>query len=311
MDILTMPNKVLVTGGAGFIGSEICKKLLKKKYKVTVIDNLSVGDRKKLPRKVKFIKKDILDFNSCVSACSNIDTIIHLAAKVSIRNSINTFEEDFNNNLVGTINILKAAQKKKIKKIIFASSMAVYSKSKKKKSFKETDLLDPISPYGISKLASEKYLMLMAPKMGIKIVILRIFNTFGPGQTYTPYVGVITIFVKNILKNKICKIFDNGKQRRDFIHVNDVAEAFILALKSKKAINNVFNIGSNKTFSIKKIYTMIKKIIKKGKYKFYPKDNTELDYVCANINKAKKILNFQPKHSLNRDLVNLIKQFKI
>ena len=137
--------------------------------------------------------------------------------------------------------------------------MAVYKKSNKNEPFKETDPLEPLSPYGISKLASEKYIMLMAPKMKINPVVLRLFNTFGPGQTPTPYVGVITIFIKNMFKRKISKIFGNGNQRRDFIHVEDVANAFMLALKSKKAVNKIFNIGTNKTYSINQIFKILKK----------------------------------------------------
>ena len=112
-------------------------------------------------------------------------------------------------------------QKNKVKKFIFASSMAVYKK-KNNKPFFETDMTEPLSPYGVSKLAAEKYIMLMAPKMNIKPVILRLFNTFGTRQTMTPYVGVITIFVNNILNRKTCKIYGTGKQKRDFIYVGDV-----------------------------------------------------------------------------------------
>ena len=228
-----MIKKILITGGAGFIGSEVCRILIKKNYRVTVIDDLSMGKKENLPKNIKFIKGNILNYDTCKKACKNQDAVIHLAAKVSIRNSINTLKEDLNINLVGTINVLRASSKFKIKKFIFASSMAVYQKSKNKKSFKEYDNLNPISPYGISKLAAEKYVMLMSPKMGISPVVLRLFNTFGPGQTPTPYVGVITIFIKNILNNKVCKIFGNGNQERDFVHVKDVAQAIFLTLKTQ------------------------------------------------------------------------------
>ncbi len=302
-------KRVLLTGGAGFIGSNLCRKLLKKKYKVTVIDNLSMGKKKNLPQGVKFIKKNILNYKSCESACKNIDIVIHLAAKVSIRNSVNTLSEDVNNNVNGTINILNASAKMKVKKIIFASSMAVYKSSKHKKPFKENSTLEPISPYGISKLASEKYILLMAPKMKIQPVILRLFNTFGPGQTMTPYVGVITIFVKNMLNNKISKIFGNGNQRRDFIYVEDVVDSFILAMESNKSKNQIFNIGTGKTKSVNDVFKIIKKKIKKGNFVYAPKDDTELNYVCADIKKAKKLLFFKPKNSFDKKVHEVI--FKI
>lgn len=303
-----MIRKILVTGGAGFIGSEVCRALIKKKYKVTVLDDLSMGKFKNLPRNVRFIKGNILDYKTCKIACRNQDAVIHLAAKVSIRNSINTLKEDLDINLVGTINILKASSKYKLKKLIFASSMAVYQKSKKNRSFREDDKLNPISPYGISKLAAEKYIMLMSPKMGISPVILRLFNTFGPGQTPTPYVGVITIFVKNIINNKVCKIFGDGKQRRDFIHVKDVAKAIYLSLKNSRSKNEIFNVGSGKTSSILEIFNMIKGKIGKGKKIYAPKDNTELEYVRSNIEKAKKILKFNPTEELKNNLSEIINQ---
>ena len=303
-------KSILVTGGAGFIGSHLCKKLLEKKYKVTVIDNLSMGKKKNIPKDVKFIKKNILNYKSCENACKNIDIVIHLAAKVSIRNSVNTLSEDVNNNVNGTINILNASSKMKVKKLIFASSMAVYKKSKNKKSFKETGDVEPISPYGISKLASEKYILLMAPKMKIKPIILRLFNTYGPGQTMTPYVGVITIFIKNILNNKTSKIFGNGKQKRDFIYVDDVIESFILAIESNRAENQIFNIGTGRTKTIVDVFKIIKKKLKKGKFVYAPKDDTELSYVCADIKKAKNLLLFKPKSSFENKLQQIINKIR-
>ena len=303
-------KKILITGGAGFIGSHLCRSLVKKNYKVSIIDNFSMGKKKNLPREVKVFKKDILDYRSCVNACKNIDVLVHLAAKVSIRNSVKTFDGDVRNNVIGTINILNAAAKTKVKKIIFASLMAVYERSKNKNSFKETSPLEPLSPYGISKLASEKYILLMAPKMKIKPVILRLFNTFGPGQTLTPYVGVITIFIKNILKNKTSKIFGNGSQKRDFVYVEDVVRGIFLAMESEKAVGKILNIGTGKTMSINNVFKIIKEKIGKGSYKYYPKDDTELNYVCANISKAKKLISYKPRNSFKSKIDEVIQQLK-
>lgn len=305
-----MKKNILVTGGAGFIGTHVCKLLIKKKYRVSVIDNFSVGKMKNLPKEVKIFKKDIKNFKSCVKACKNIDTIIHLAATVSIRNSVNTLNKDVNNNVIGTINILNAAAKTKVKRLIFASSMAVYGSAKKNTPFKEASLTEPLSPYGVSKLASEKYLLLMAPRMGIEPVILRLFNTFGPGQTLTPYVGVITIFIKNILANKVSNIFGDGSQIRDFVHVEDVARSFILAIKSKKAKNKIFNIGTGKTISINKLFETIRQNIGNGRYNYSSKDQTELNYVCANISKARKVLLYKPQNTLKSKITEVIEKVK-
>ena len=302
-------KNILVTGGAGFIGGHLCKLLIKK-YNVSIIDNFSVGKINNLPQGVKIFRKDILDFKSCLKACQNIDIVIHLAAIVSIRNSVKTFQEDVNSNVIGTVNILNAASKAKVKKIIFASSMAVYKKIEKNNPFKETSPLEPLSPYGISKLASEKYILLMAPRMGIEPVVLRLFNTFGYGQTLTPYVGVITIFIKNILKNKVSKIFGNGKQERDFIHVDDVVKGIILSMESKKAVGKILNIGTGKTISINKVFKIIKNKIGKGKFRYYPKDDTELNYVCANISRARKLILFKPRYKFKSKIEEIINQLR-
>jgi nucleoside-diphosphate-sugar epimerase len=296
---------VLVTGGAGFIGSHLCEKLLEKNYRVTVIDNLSVGKKKNISKKIKFIKKDILNYKSCDLVCKNIDIVVHLAAKVSIRNSVNTLDEDIKNNINGTINILNASAKNKVKKFIFASSMAVYKK-KNRKPFFETDETEPLSPYGVSKLAAEKYIMLMAPKMNIKPVILRLFNTFGARQTMTPYVGVITIFVNNILNGKTCRIYGNGKQKRDFIYVGDIVNAFLLTIKSNKSVGQIFNVGSGKVYSVNKVFNTIKKLMKIGKSIHVKSDSTELNYVSANIDKAKKVLGFKPMYSFEKKIKEVI-----
>jgi UDP-glucose 4-epimerase len=303
-------KNILVTGGAGFIGGHLCNLLIKKKYNVSVIDNFSIGKMNNLPKKIKIYRKNILNYDSCVEACKNIDVVIHLAAKVSIRNSVKTFDEDVHNNVIGTVNILNAAAKTKVKKIIFASSMAIYEKSKKNNAFKETSPIEPLSPYGVSKLASEKYIMLMAPRMGIKPIVLRLFNTFGPGQTLTPYVGVITIFIKNILNNKISKMFGDGNQKRDFVYIDDVVKGFLLAMESKKSVNKIFNIGSGKTLSIHKVFKTIKEKIGKGNYKYYPKDDTELNYVCADISKAKKLISYKPQYTFESKISELIDQLK-
>ena len=150
----------------------------------------------------------------------------------------------------------------------------------------------------------------MAPKMGIDPIVLRLFNTYGPGQTLTPYVGVITIFIKNILKNKISKIFGNGKQKRDFVHVDDVANGFLLAMESKKSVNKIFNIGSGRTLSIIKVFKAIQKKLGKGNYKYYPKDVTELNYVCADISKAKKLISYKPHHTFESKISEVIDHLK-
>jgi len=187
-------KKALVTGGAGFIGSHIAEKLLELGIEVTIIDDLSMGKLENVPKKSQFIKGDITNFNLLKNVIhDNVDIIFHEAAKVSIRNSIHKFYDDAQINLLGTLNILRACNNSKVKKIIYASSMAIYDDSKFPTPLNENYRKNPLSPYGVSKLASELYGFIIAKRLRIDFISLRYFNTFGLRQTYTPYVGVITI----------------------------------------------------------------------------------------------------------------------
>ncbi len=221
----------LITGGAGFIGGHIAHRLVDSGRNVKVLDNLSVGQKENLPDNAELIVGDIRDTEILKSAFENVDVVFHLAAKVSIRLAIEEFHDDADINLIGTLNVLKAARDAGVKKIIYASSMAIYGDPDYSPQ-DEDHPKRPTSPYGVSKLASEKYISILAPLWGIDYINLRLFNTYGPRQTPSPYVGVITIFIRNILSGEQVKIFGDGKQKRDFIYVGDVSRAFDYAASS-------------------------------------------------------------------------------
>ena len=217
-----MYKRALVTGGAGFIGSHLARALLKEHIEVVVLDNLSMGKIENVPEGAEFICGDVRSKDDTIRALHGVDIVFHEAARVSIRSSVEHFHDDAENNLMGTINLLRCCQADKVKKIIFASSMAVYADCKGPIPIVEDYTTEPISPYGISKLASEKYCMRFSEFTGIDCHVLRYFNTYGTGQTLSPYVGVITIFINRLLDGEPPIIFGDGEQKRDFIHVGDI-----------------------------------------------------------------------------------------
>ncbi len=299
------PKKVLVTGGAGFIGSHIIDELLSKKLEVFCIDNLVNGKVENVSKKAKFIKEDILNLKSLkkIFKKEKFSYIFHNAAIVSIRNSVGNFYNDCQTNVMGTLSLLEACKTYPPKRFVFASSMGVYSDSLKRKPLKETDKTVPLSPYGISKITSEHYISLISPQIGMDYIVLRYFNTYGPRQLFSPYVGVITIFSNLLKQGKIPNIYGDGKQYRDFISVKDVARANIVAIKTKN-VNNTYNVGTGKPTSVNEIFKMVSRAFAKNIKPIYTeRDWTELNYAVADITKAKKLLGFKSKEKLNAEKI--------
>lgn len=303
---MTFKNS-LVTGGAGFIGSHLSRALLEKGLKVTIVDNLSTGKIENVPDGAAFFKGDILDNNlRKILDEHNIDIIFHQAARVSIRDSMANFAEDAKTNIMGTANTLSSCAGSNVKKFIYASSMAVYADCEKPEPIAEDYILEPISPYGISKLAAEKYCLLLAKKMGISCTILRYFNTYGIGQQYTPYVGVITIFINRLLQGLPIQIFGDGQQRRDFIHVSDVVNANILAME-KDCDSNTFNIGTGKATSVNELAEIVrKKINLAAEIRHIDEHKGELKNSIADITKAKYNLGFLPQETFEDAIDEII-----
>jgi len=308
-----MYKNALITGGAGFIGSHIAEKLLAKGINVTILDNLSTGSTDNIPKNVKFINGDILDPETINKSLKDIDIVFHDAAKVSIRNSVNHFFDDAKTNLSGTLNILKAFKDSGVKKLIYASSMAVYGEAKYTP-IDEKHPVEPNSPYGISKLAAEKYCLNICKNLNIDAIALRYFNTYGIKQTFTPYVGVITIFITQLLNNQPITIFGDGNQVRDFVCVKDVADANILAMESDLK-SEIINIGTGKGLSVNSMADILLELMGKGKElkKYGPAQIGEPGSSIADISLANKLLNFKPKIQIYQELplvINWIKNVK-
>jgi UDP-glucose 4-epimerase len=249
------PGRALVTGGAGFIGHHLTAALLARGKPVTVLDDLSMGRRENVPEAARFVQGDVRDRAAVGRALEGVDTVFHEAAIVSIRASVDGFRNDADVNLMGTLNVLQCLADRGVRKAVFASSMAVYADCATPTPIPEDAPLRPISPYGVAKLAAEQYWLMLCRQLGIDGTVLRYFNTYGPNQTPTPYVGVITIFINRLLQGAAPQIHGDGEQRRDFVHVDDVVAANLAVLDGEAArtAGRVFNVGTGHATSVNDI----------------------------------------------------------
>jgi len=305
MKIQIQYKKALVTGGAGFIGSHVVGKLLQRGIETVVLDDLSVGRAENIPRMAEFMIGDICDLKIVQKALSGVDIVFHLAARVSIRDSFRGFVEDARTNVIGTVNLLKGIEGSGVQKFIYSSSMAAYGDARYIP-IDEKHPLEPTSPYGISKLASEKYVLCFGQYLKISPIILRYFNTFGPRQTVSPYVGVITIFIQKLLTGEELPIFGEGTQVRDFVNVDDVAEANLLAM-DYDGPSQVFNIGTGVGTTINSLAQVLKKMTNKSSQLKYLKIQPgEPSSSVADITMARNQLGFSPHWSLEEKLPEVI-----
>ena len=286
--------RVFVTGGAGFIGTHLCKKLASL-HKVTVYDNFSNSNKENFPtlENVTLIVGDISNNSKLLDSMKNHDVVIHLAAKTDVIDSIINPDDTFQTNVQGSQNVLDSCKFNNISKIIVISSASVYQNSDKP--VNETSIVEPLSPYGQSKLDMEKITM----QSKIDYTILRLFNVYGDGHTS----GVITNFKKNILENKPLIIFGDGKAIRDFIHIDDVVNGIIISIKSKFGI---YNIASGNGTSIGDLAKLFIQLFEKNSEIIYKSARKgEIIYSVANIDKSQKELGFHPKISLDVGLISL------
>ena len=297
-------SHALVTGGAGFIGSHLARALLVQGRRVTVLDNLSVGRREVVPDGARFIHGDIRDDTAVADALRDVDCVFHLAAQVTIRGSFDRFDEDLDINVMGTAKILRAVDPSRVKWFTLASSMAVYADAPSPAPIDESHPTRPLSPYGVGKLAAEGIARQILESRGVPFTAARYFNTFGPGQTYTPYVGVLTIFVTRLLRGESITIFGDGEQQRDFIHVDDIV-AGTMATPGRSP--GTYNLGTGAGTSLNTLASMvIDRLAPAEKPQYAPPHAGELRYSVANIGAARAALGFEPRRSLTRDIDHVI-----
>lgn len=303
-------KRALVTGGAGFIGSNLVRFLLEKEWHVKVLDNLSSGYYENIKDlNIEFVNCDIRDFQSVNEAMKNIDVVFHLAASVGRQRSIDNPKLDSEVNLLGTINILESMVKNKIKRIVYSSSAAIYGELLHEVIL-ETHPQSADSPYGVSKLAAEKMIISYSKIYDISFVSLRYFNIYGIGQRFDHYGNVIPIFANKILNNEAVDIYGNGMQTRDFINVKDVVFANYLSAISDNE-NLVLNLGTGTSVTINYLADEMHRIMNKTSQKKYkPKRSADVIHCKANIDLVKEKLSFIPKIDLIQGLEEYMKWFE-
>lgn len=308
-------QRILVAGGAGFIGSHIVDALLETGADVTVFDNLSTGRMSNLGncrrnKNFHFIKGDIRNVEQVRAAVKNVDAVFNDAAVVSVRLSIDNPMLVNDVNVNGALNLLEASVDSGVKRFIQASSASVYGDTERLPIVEDSPF-KPISPYAVSELAAESYARAFHKAYGLEAVCLRYFNVYGPRQSYSPYTGAITIFMNQLLNSEPITIFGDGEQTRDFVYVEDVASANMLALARKDAVGEVFNIATGAATSVNVLVKTLMRIVgSAGSKPIYaePKPG-EIKYSCASIAKAKKTLGYKPVFSIAKGLERLVKWY--
>ncbi|MEI7833862.1 MAG: NAD-dependent epimerase/dehydratase family protein [bacterium] len=299
--------KTLITGGAGFIGSNIVKQLLRDGHEVTVLDNLFSGYRSNIDvyPEVRFIEGDVRDEQAVTSAVRGAEVIYHLAASVGNKRSIDYPIQDAEINVIGTLRILEAARAAGVRKIVTSSSAGIFGELKTLP-IREEHPIEPDSPYGCTKLCQEKLCLAYAKLYEIEAVCLRYFNVYGPNQRFDAYGNVIPIFVFRILRGEPITIFGDGEQTRDFINVNDVVQANIKAALTNR-ISGAYNLGSSSVISINKLVELIVNITGTSPVVQYcPNRPGDVRDSLADISAAKTSFRFEPTVSFAEGLTEYI-----
>jgi UDP-glucose 4-epimerase len=303
--------KILITGGAVFIGSNIADALLIKGHDVVVFDNLSSGKKENVHKKAKFYEADIYDKKEVdeIFEKEKPQIVIHHAAQIDVRKSVDDPFFDVQVNILGSINVLNACVENKVNKIIFASSGGSVYGECKASTPKEDAKTNPLSPYAIAKNSVENYINFYSVVHGLDYTILRYGNVYGPRQDPHGEAGVVAIFANRMLKNEEVIVFGDGKQMRDYVYVGDVVNANLKSLTKGK--NQIINIGTSKAFSVNDLIKVMSKVSgyeKKAKHK--PKRDGELFKSFLNINKAKTVLTWIPKVNIEQGIKATIDYFR-
>lgn len=306
-------KKVVVTGGAGFIGSNIVEELLDKGANVIVVDNLSTGrieNIKPFLDKIIFVEKSVTDLNMLMDVFNGVDYVLHQAAIPSIPRSIEDPIGTNDANINGTLNVFYAAHKTGVKRVIYACSSSSYGNVEKMPVNEDTPL-NPISPYAVQKTVKEMYGKLFYRIHGLDTIGLKYFNVFGPKQDpHSKYSAVIPIFVKSILKNEKPIVNGDGSTTRDFTYVKNVVNANLLACLAPEVGGHVFNISSGKRISINELVQKINEILQKDiKPEYVDFRKGDILHSYADISKAQKMLNYNVEIDFDEGLKRAIEHY--
>jgi len=311
--VLVMSKTILVTGGAGFIGSNLVEALLARNFSVKVIDDLSVSDAnlsfiKKMG--AEFYKQDISKFSTIKNIFKDVELVFHLAAMNRAQKSIQDPLRANEVNITGTLNVLESSRQAGVKKVVNVSSSSVY-KRKGAVPLKENDFLEPPHPYGVGKLAGDHYARIYHELYGVDTTTLRYFSVYGPRQLGNiDKAGVIAKFIHLIQNNLQIEVYGDGAQTRNFTYVSDVVDATIKAGESSKSVGETFNLASDKEVSVNNLINMVEKhTCKKANVKYGDKLKGDPDSNPADISKAKKILGFSPRVNIDEGIRNTVRWY--
>jgi UDP-glucose 4-epimerase len=298
----------LVTGGAGFIGSNIVERLVQEGETVTILDNLSSGHRANIEgfRQVRFVQGDVRDSCALAEAIKGAETVFHLAASVGNKRSLDNPIEDAEVNVLGTLRVLEAARRAGSRKVVFSSSAGIFGELKTLP-IREDHPCEPDTPYGASKLGAEKECLAYSKQFSLEVVSLRYFNVYGPRQRFDAYGNVIPIFVFKMLGGEPLTIFGDGEQTRDFVHVRDVVQANLKAARAS-GLSGAFNVASGDRITINKLVELlcnaseIKPVVEHA-----PVRPGDVRHSIADISAARKAFGFEPMVSLVEGLGDYVR----
>jgi nucleoside-diphosphate-sugar epimerase len=288
----------LVTGGAGFIGSHIVRRLVKQGYAVRVVDNLSTGIESRLSdirRSIEFIKADLADPGLCDDVVSGIQYVLHQAAVPSVPRSIQNPVGTHRSNVTATLNLLESCRKNKVRRFIYASSSSIYGDTEVLP--KREDMVpNPLSPYALQKFVSERYCQLYNQLFNLETLCLRYFNIFGPFQDpNSEYSAVIPKFIRKLLGREPLTVFGDGEQSRDFTYVENVVEANLRALEAAEAQGKVLNIGCGERITLNRLIRSLEEILGiHATVNYVPPRAGDVRHSLADISQAKNILGYSP-----------------
>jgi nucleoside-diphosphate-sugar epimerase len=304
----------LVTGGAGFIGSHLVRRLLADGGRVRVVDNLVTGKRERLSEldgRIDFIEGDLADPGICESAVNAVDFVLHQAAVPSVQRSVKNPLETNRANVLGTLNLLESSRKQGVRRFVYASSSSAYG---------DTPILpkredmppNPMSPYALQKFVGERYCQLYCRLYGLETVSLRYFNVFGPSQDpYSEYSAVIPKFTTLLSKSERIIVYGDGEQSRDFTYVDNVVEANILALTAPRAAGSVINIGCGERITLNQLIKALEEILAmKAAVEYQPARPGDVRDSLADISLARQLLGYEPKISVREGLRRTVEWFK-
>jgi UDP-glucose 4-epimerase len=305
----------LITGIAGFIGSSLARELLQRGEQVRGVDNLATGKRENLTQildRIDFREADILDLDAVKSACTGVDYVLHQAAIPSVPKSVLDPIGSNRANVDGTVNVLVAARDAKVKRVVYAASSSAYGDTPTLPKH-ERMTPDPISPYAVAKLASERYMISFYRCYGLETVALRYFNIFGPRQDpSSPYSGVLAKFITQMLAGQQPTIFGDGEQSRDFTYIDNAVEANLLACKAPAEVaGNVFNVATGQRVTLNETFKLLQKLTSYPGSPIYGAERGgDIKHSLADISAAEKHLGYKPKVNFEQGLQQTVDWYR-